>query len=535
MGRCSGVAIPEKRIGRPFYSIDAFPSFGYHTNLMIPFFKNLSYSNQLLGFLLGLFCFRLIYALFLPLSPQEAYYWVYSLHPALSYFDHPPLVAYTIFLFSKLFGPTVLAIRLGPLLYSFGFSWLLFLIGKKIFDEQTGFRAALLMNLLPTFAITSLIMTPDCSLVFFWCLCWFCVFKAVQETRYSFYLWAGISLGLAFMSKYTAVFLIVSILLFLAVSSEHRHHLKRMEPYGGLILALLVFSPVLIWNFQHQWASFAFQSTQRAGEMSAFEWEELGKFLASQAGIISPLVFAGFCWTIGLGVKRIWKVRSWKETFLLSLALPMVGLFTLVATREWVKMNWLIPAYPSLLLLMVAYYQKRAFSWKWIYAGYVQWTWVSAVLFFILFHLWPLIPQIPVSGSADTMTGWQELAAHLEKVRSTKDHKAPPFIFAWGHKTASELQFYLKGQPVTFAQTVLGKKALAYDYWFDPKPLQGKEALFIWSDFERFPDEKSGLLEKYFERIEALEPFTVFRGKRPLRTFRLYRCYGYKGLAFVQP
>jgi len=502
---------------------------------MIPFFKNLPYSKQLFALLMGLFCFRLIYALFLPLSPQESYYWVYSLHPALSYFDHPPLVAYTIVLFSKLLGPAVLAVRLGPLLYSVGLSWLVFLIGRKMFDEWTGFRAVLLMNLLPTFSITSLIMTPDCPLVFFWCLGWFFILQAIQEDRYSFYLWSGIGLGLAFMSKYTAVFFPVSVFLFLIVSPDHRHHLKRIEPYGGLILALLIFSPVLIWNFQHHWASIAFQSTQRAGGMRAFEWDELGKFLGSQAGILTPFVFAGFCWTIGLGFKRLWKGKSWKETFLLCLALPMVGLFTLTATREWVKINWLIPAYPPLLLLMVAFYQNRTFSWKWIYTGYAQWTWVIAVLFFLSIHLAPLIPQIPVSGSTDTMTGWQELADHLEKIQKETKSSPPPFIFSWGHKTASELQFYLKDQPETFAQTVLGKKALAYDYWFDAKPLQGKDALFVWSDFEGFPDEKSGLLEKYFDRTEILEPFTVFRGKRPLRTFRIYRCYGYKGYTSIQP
>ena len=123
---------------------------------MVLSFKNLSYSKQLFTILIGLFCFRLIYALFLPLSPQETYYWVYSLHPALSYFDHPPLTAYTIFLFNKLFGPTILAVRFGPLLYSFGFSWLVFLIGRRMFGERTGLQAVILMNLLPTFAVTSL-------------------------------------------------------------------------------------------------------------------------------------------------------------------------------------------------------------------------------------------------------------------------------------------------------------------------------------------------------------------------------------------
>jgi hypothetical protein len=152
--------------------------------------------------------------------------------------------------------------------------------------------------------------------------------------------------------------------------------------------------------------------------------------------------------------------------------------------------EWLIW---SILWQLVAYYQNRTFRWKWIYRGYARWTWVSVGLFFIVFHLWPLVPQIKVSGSADTMTGWPELAWHIETIRNEKSGQGTPFVFAWGHKTASELQFYLKGQPETFAQTVLGKKALGYDYWFDPKPLQGRDALFVWSDFEHFPDEKSGL------------------------------------------
>lgn len=502
---------------------------------MTHFLKSLSCSQRLFILLSGLFCFRLIYALFLPLSPQEAYYWVFSLHPALSYFDHPPLTAYTIYFFTHFFGPTALAVRLGALLYSFGFSWLVYGIGKRMFDEPTGFWAALLMNLLPTFSITALIMTPDCPLVFFWCLAWFFVLKAIQENRYKQYLWAGMAMGLALVSKYTGVFFPLSVFLFLLISPEHRHHLKRMEPYLGLILALLIFSPVLIWNSQHHWASLAFQSTERAGEMKSFSSRELGAFLASQMGIITPLVFAGFCWAIGSGLKRFWRGTLWQETFLLVLTLPMVGLFTLVATREWVKMNWLIPAYPPLLLLTVAYYQNRAFNWKGIYRGYARWTWVSVVLFFIVFHLWPLVPQIKVSGSADTMTGWSELARHVETIQSENNGKGTPFIFSWGHKTASELQFYLKGHPETFAQTVLGKKALGYDYWFDPKPLLGRDALFVWSDFEHFPDEKSGLLEKYFDRVEALQPYEVYRGKHLLRTFRIFRCYGYRGYDFIRP
>ena len=151
---------------------------------------------------------------------------------------------------------------------------------------------------------------------------------------------------------------------------------------------------------------------------------------------------------------------------------------------------------------MVAYYQNRTFRWKWIYRGYARWTWVSVVLFFHCLSPLALCPAnqgLRIGGYHDRLVG---IGRHVEKIQSQKNWKGIPFIFSWGHKTASELQFYLKGHPATFAQTVLGKKALAYDYWFDPKPLQGRDALFVWSDFEHFPDEKSGLLEKYFTRVE---------------------------------
>jgi 4-amino-4-deoxy-L-arabinose transferase-like glycosyltransferase len=499
------------------------------------FWNKLSYSHRLLAFLLALFVFRFFYANLLPLSPQEAYYWVFSLHPDLSYFDHPPLTAYTIYFFRNLFGDTVPAIRLGALLYSLGCSWLIYLIGKRIYDARTASWTAMLYNLLPTTSITAGILTPDSPLVFFWCLSIFFVLRALQENRYSFYWGAGLSLGLALLSKYTAVFLPLSLLIFLAVSPDHRPHLKRIEPYGAVILAFLVFSPVLIWNAQHHWASLAFQSTQRASEMVSFSAKQFFGFWASQAGILTPLVFVGLFRAAGWGLKEFRNPGAWPERFLICLSLPMVIFFVLVASRDWVKINWLIPAYPPLLLLMAAFFQNHR-GWRgWSFQSYNRWLKGTVLVIFILLHLWPFVPQIKVSGSLDTFSGWRELAGHLEKIQQARGTSPPPFIFGWGHKTSAELQFYLSGHQTTWAQSVVGEKALGYDYWFDPEPLKGREALFVYSDFEKFQEGKKDLLLKVFERIEPLEPFKVYRGKDVLRTFRLIHCYGYKGYSFVRP
>jgi 4-amino-4-deoxy-L-arabinose transferase-like glycosyltransferase len=501
--------------------------------------ENRHYLKQLLILLALLLGARLAVAALLPLSPQEAYYWVFSLHPAWSYFDHPPLTAYVIGFFTYFLGDRAVVIRLGALLFSFGFSLLAYFLAKELFDSRVGFRTGAISALLPSYAITALIITPDSPLVFFWTLSVFLTLKAIQNDRYHYHLLSGVSLGLALLSKYTAVLFPASLLLFFLFTPDQRRHLKRWELYGGWVLAALIFSPVFLWNANHDWASFAFQSTDRARELGKFSPGDLGAFLASQAGVVTPLVFAGMAVTLGLAVKRFFRRPSWKENYLLFLSLPMIGLFTLVATREWVKMNWLIPAYLPLIILMMRYYQERIFAWKWVYRGIAAWTWVTVGLFFILLHLWPFVPQIKVSGSMDTLTGWRELAGHLQKVQQKIQKESGPkpqsFILAWGHKTASELWFELRGHPPVYAQTALGKNALAYDFWFDPAPLQGQDALFVWSSFENFSYESSDLLTRYCEKVEPLEPFTVYRGKHPLRTFHIVHCTRYRGFDFKKP
>ncbi len=492
-----------------------------------------SYLKEMIGLTILFFSVRLVLAALLPLSPQEAYYWVYSLHPSLSYFDHPPLAAHTIAFFTFLLGDQTWAIRLGALLYGTGTAWLAYFIGRDTFNPRVGFQAAVLVSLLPTYSINTLIMTPDAPLVFFWTLALYLALQAVRRNRPVWYLPAGFSLGAALLSKYTAFFFPLSLGLFLLLSPEHRPHWRRRELYLGLLVALLLFTPVLVWNARHGWVSLAFQSTERAREMGGFSWEHFGAFWASQIGILTPLAAVGLGAAAYVGAGRTWRGKQWPETYLLCLGLPLIVLFTLVATREWVKMNWLIPAYLPLIVLMAGYFgpagRVRFLKKTW------RWIWGTAVVFFVVLHLWWFIPSIKVSGSMDTLTGWADLAKQVKSVQEQMPRPQDTFILAWGHKTAAQLAFHLKGRAPVVAQTALGQKALAYDYWFDPARRVGKDALFVWSEFENYPLDNTGLLEQFFERVEKADPFTVYRGKQPLRTFRIYRCYGYRGFDFKKP
>jgi hypothetical protein len=45
-----------------------------------------------------------------------------------------------------------------------------------------------------------------------------------------------------------------------------RDWFRQPWPYIGAVLALAIFSPVIVWNADHNWASFIFQSTRRVEE-----------------------------------------------------------------------------------------------------------------------------------------------------------------------------------------------------------------------------------------------------------------------------
>src|SRR6476469_136725 len=181
---------------------------------------------------------RLVSASLIDLSPQEAYYWNYARHPALSYFDHPPVVAWLIGAGQFVLGKTELGVRIGGFLLTLLSTWLLYTLGQLWFSRRAGLWAALLFQLLPLFFVYGVLITPDVPLTFFWLLTLYLFSIAVREQqKWAWYL-AGTALGLCMLSKYTGVFLVPCAFLFLILHRIYRCWLLRKEPYLALIIAV---------------------------------------------------------------------------------------------------------------------------------------------------------------------------------------------------------------------------------------------------------------------------------------------------------
>ncbi|UCE64896.1 MAG: glycosyltransferase family 39 protein [Candidatus Zixiibacteriota bacterium] len=235
-------------------------------------------------FLMAITVFRLGYALFLPVAPQEAYYWNYSRHAALSYFDHPPLAAYFIKL-TTLLGVSGFSVHLAALVLSFLTSVVIYRLASMLFDDKTAFWSAVAINLTFIYALGSMIITPDTPMLLFWCLSMLACCSIDRERGTIWWVLLGFFIGAGFMSKYSMVFAGLGAFLYFILSRKRIKWFRTFRPHVALIVALITTLPVLFWNYQNGWASFAFQTGRRAGEISGLRLDFFFGFLGTVIGI----------------------------------------------------------------------------------------------------------------------------------------------------------------------------------------------------------------------------------------------------------
>jgi hypothetical protein len=481
------------------------------------------YTRYLIYLILGTALFRLIYINALNLAPQEAYYWYYSRHLALSYLDHPPMLAYLIFIFTQLGGHSEFFVRIGCILIATGLTYITYLTARTLFDAKVGFYSALLLNSILVFFVGSMIATPDTPMIFFWGLAFFVFVKLVLTGEKKWwYLW-GISTGLALLSKYTAVFIFLSVFLFLIFSKENRKWLISKEPYLASILAMIVFSPVIIWNAQNRWASFLFQSSRRAGELGSFSAANFFGYLGAQIGVVSPLIFGALIYAIIRS--GIIGLREKNQKFLLCFfwSFPIIGFFTLVATHYWVKMNWITAGYFSASIAAVALYFAFNSENRKRIKIFGTAALIVSLIFVLIALILPVAKFIPVSSSMDTVSGWKELAGRVEA--EIKGMPEGTVVIGYQYKVPSEIAFYASME--TYSDNFVGENGLQFDFWSDPKDFLGRDAIFVYDQRDRYREPER--LKEFFDAVEETEPLKIYRGGRLLTTFHLFKCYGYKG------
>jgi len=208
---------------------------------------------------------RLVYLGQAELLPEEAYYWNYAKHMDFGYLDHPPMVAWLIGAGTWLFGNNEFGVRIGAWLCWLVTAFFTFRITRNLLDETTAWCALLLVSALPFFFGVAFIIAPDSPLTACWAAALFFLERALVAQQRGAWLGVGIAMGLGMLSKYSIGLVGLAAGLFLLVDASSRRSFLRWEPYAATLLAFALFSPVILWNAQHDWASFSYQGAQRVG------------------------------------------------------------------------------------------------------------------------------------------------------------------------------------------------------------------------------------------------------------------------------
>jgi hypothetical protein len=463
---------------------------------------------------------RLISIFLMGLMPQDAYYDFYGEHLALSYYDHPPAIAYLLRLSTEIFGKKVFALKLADSIICFLTIWFFYKLAVSFVGKHRAQRALLLLFSTLMVTIVSLISTPDVPLLLCWTVSLLLLHRAIFLDKKIYWVWSGIFIGLSFDSKYTGVFLLAGLILFLILSKQYRKLLFSPWILLCIVFFAITISPVVIWNAQNNFASFKFQSASRVNEGFQFDPLNFLGVLAHQNAVLLPILFFELIYFLYKLVRKyglkIFNIES-EQLFLLCFFLPLFIGFFLLSLLYWVKLNWMMPAYISGIIWVSMYIGK-----KWINAQLICSLVVHVILSVeVLFY--PIIIK-----SDDTWYGWGELA---KKVKVVQNKYPGTFIFsADDYKTSAVLNFYL--DQMIYSKNIIGERALQFDFvGSDLNSLTGKDALFIDSDPRLSGDQNNELphsLPTHFDTVTKVDSILVLKDDQLVRRFYVYLCKNYQ-------
>ncbi len=480
-------------------------------------------NNKALSWILGFQIFRFFLLPFMGLMPQDAYYFLYGQYLSLSYFDHPGMIGYLLRFTSEVFGTSVFVVKFTDFLITSITLYVFYQLCLCFLSKQRSFVALLLLTSTLFVSVLSFNSTPDVPLILFWSLSVLFLHKAIFQNKKVHWIFAGIAMGLAFNSKYTAILLQFGLISFLIFSNRYRKLLLSPWLWMCLIISIAITFPVWYWNYQNEWASFAFQSSNRTGKISEFNITPkyfLGA-VAHQTALLLPILFCSFVMFTFKYVKRVFtkfKLPSLEVLFLLAFFIPTFLGFFLLTPVYWVKLNWMMPSYITGVIIASLFLSK-----KW-----VKYQLITSVVFHLLVAVQVLFYLVPIK-SDDTWVGWEELSDEVNQLQKQYPNS---FVFSEdGYKTSAVLNFY-QNQKV-YAQNIIGKAALHFDYLGDDlTELIGKNALFIDSD-KRFKNkdkrnEYPKELDNHFTSVEELEPIIINYQGKEVRKFWVYYCSNFQ-------
>lgn len=491
-----------------------------------------SWNINFVRVLIGTTILRLVFAATAGLKGEEAYYWDCGKHAALSYFDIPPLTGWLVRLSTEFGKHMEMWVRVPAVILFVITLMFLFRTAKLMFGNRAAFLAVAVACLLPALEWHSMMMFPEALLLCFWSIGLYCGYKLISDENTYWWWGIGASLGLGLLSQYPAALIPLAPVLFALITKKRNLFDKHF--WLSLGLAILMFSPVIFWNYQNDWASFKNLASSFINTNSAAN--NLQKSLIYQLLALTPGGLVLFVWLLARGLK----MRSDdKYLYLLCSALPLWLLFICASFVQETSISWLVTGYLAPAIMAGAWMEStQAWKTKKIILALI---FVPGLALSFLPIVNALAP-IPALNKFDEFHGWDQVAREVLLTQREMPNPNLTFYAGNGCKMAAELAFYTNCPYLTLSDNILGEQAKSFSYWENPKLFAGWDCIYVLSEDLASDDNwvpsnafSQTSLEQHFQEVEHESRLTAFQGGKPLRRFKIFKCHNYLGPEKIKP
>ena len=483
----------------------------------------ISAAPQNIRLLLALACaLHFVLGANLGLSVDEAHYALYAAHPDWSYFDHPPLVGWAQWPLVKLDAPEWL-LRLVPELLWLGTAVLIYQLAERLAtvgNGEAGFWAVLTLALAPLLHVLGIGLLPDTLLMFLTVLVIVLTLNLMDaDTVQQPWPWLalGLALGLAGLSKYTAILAVPGVAVCLLAAYGWRV-LGNRWLWAALVVALLLVVPVAYWNYANHWISFSYQAKHGAG--GGWQAVHVLRFLVVQLLVFGPLPLWGLT-----GLRQ--GATGGKRAMLLFFAVPFAVLAVLSGGGTSLP-HWTAPAWVALAPFAgIGLARTWSLGRRWVIAliAVAQGLLCAAALGLMITGGYPLMTNASGQGNSTApsnpfadLHGWDVAGARARVLAAQQGLKS---VSVQNWTLASRLGWYARPLPVQ----VLEDRFDQFDLWAGDLPVGGDTLLVDWSQLGYTVP----LGEHGFADCKLLDSQDVQRLGRVISSFRFYACHGWSG------
>ncbi|MBK8397307.1 MAG: glycosyltransferase family 39 protein [Leptospiraceae bacterium] len=495
--------------------------------------------------------YKLVYATQIGLVPDEAYYWEWSRHLDLSYYDQGPGVALYIRFFTSIFGNTNFALKFAAVFATFLTTVTVYYTGVSLgLKSKQLFWILVFASFIPGFFGGSILIMHDSALLLSWgfALLFTVRYLKTKNPIYIYLLFAA--LGFGALSKHTMVFFAIALVLWILFTPSEYGIFKNIHFWLGILLALLIISPVLYWNYLNDWENIDAILNLRSSGGANFSKVTTGVYLISQALALSPFWIIGAILLLITGIvyrynsssenNPISKLKSfllssgdfptnaWKMVFLNALILPLF--FLVLSFKKDIQANWVFASYLSLILFLA-----KAMGDNGKYTKFYKYTMYIGLIPALLLDIASFY-SIPISKLTSVNLdphyiigyrhdGFKEIVERVDELRQKKDSLAQ--IVTNRYQDAAIASWYLPGQPFVSSINIMQKNqynlwpSLEYGKNYFLIHIQEKTCLKSFVFFQPY-------LQFMFEEVEEYPETDIIRDGKTIKRYQVWYLKNYK-------